>query len=708
MNSHARSALWIVLAATACGKSDSTRNNDPTSVTVITGEGQAGTVGNVLPVQVVFKVSGPQGGVAGVSISAAVPTGQGGSASPQNGTTDAGGLFTVTWTLGATVGPQTLVATTGGGLSATAHAIAGAGAAAAVTAVSDAFQFVVVGHAVGILPVVKVTDAFGNGLAGVAVTFEALSDGETLTGTDRTTDANGRATLGSWTIGPNPFSYQIRGKISTGAAAVFEAKGIPASVTAVAGTGQSANAGTVVATAPAVRAVRDDGSGVANVAVTFTVIDGGGRVDGGTTVTLADGVARPTRWVLGPTPGPNHLSAQVLGRDPVTFTATGVTAIASASAAASPTSQNSFFGNYVGSRPAVRVTDAIGNPVAGSPVTFAVTQGGGTLVGPTQATDFDGRATVAAWRMGSTGPQSLTATAGALAPVTFTASATAPPASTFRITVRFNDPCTGCRPPTPAQQAAFDAAVARWTTLIVAGGPPYLVFENATPCAPNITGETVDGVVIYAHLLPIDGVNGILGQSGPCILRDEGLLTAEGIMEFDTADLAALEASGQLNQVILHEMGHVLGFGTIWDFPPINSFLVGNGTGDPWFNGASAQGAFFGSLAAGRTFPGNTVPVEAGGGAGTAYSHWRESLFGNELMTGFLNTGTNPLSAISVAQFRDLGYTVNDAAADVYTLPISTFRAAPENLVQLLEGRVRGDIIVINREGHEVRRIPRR
>jgi hypothetical protein len=707
MNSHARSALWIALAAAACGKSDSTRNNDPTSVTVVTGEGQTGTVGNVLPVQVVFKVSGAQGAVAGVSISAAVPTGQGGSASPQNGTTDAGGLFTVSWTLGATVGAQTLTATTGG-LSATAHATASAGAAAAVTAVSDAFQYVVVGHAVGILPVAKVTDAFGNGLAGVSVTFEALTLGELLTGTERTTDASGKATLGSWSIGPDPLSYQLRAKISTGAAAVFEARGIPATVTAVAGIGQSANTGTVVSTAPAVRAARDDGSGINGVAVTFSVVDGGGRVDGGATATGADGVARPTRWVLGPTPGPNHLTAQVLGRDPVTFTATGVTAIASATAAASPTSQNSFVGNYVGMRPAVRVTDALGNPVAGTSVTFAVTQGGGTLVGPTQISDFDGRATVSAWRLGSAGVQSLTATAGALAPVTFTANASPPPASTFKITVRFNDPCTGCRPPTPAQQAAFDAAVARWTTLIVAGGPPYLVFENATPCAPNITGETVDGVVIYAHLLPIDGVNGILGQSGPCILRDDGLLTAEGIMEFDTADLAALEASGQLNQVILHEMGHVLGFGTIWDFPPINTFLVGGGTGDPWFNGSSAQGAFFGSLTAGRTFTGNTVPVEAGGGAGTAYSHWRESLLANELMTGFLNTGTNPLSAITVAQFRDLGYTVNDAAADAYTVPGTALQPAPASLRQIVEGRVRGDIIVINRQGHEVRRIPRR
>jgi hypothetical protein len=35
-------------------------------------------------------------------------------------------------------------------------------------------------------------------------------------------------------------------------------------------------------------------------------------------------------------------------------------------------------------------------------------------------------------------------------------------------------------------------------------------------------------------------------------------------MQFDTADLASMQANGTLNDVITHEMGHVLGIGTIW------------------------------------------------------------------------------------------------------------------------------------------------
>ena len=62
-----------------------------------------------------------------------------------------------------------------------------------------------------------------------------------------------------------------------------------------------------------------------------------------------------------------------------------------------------------------------------------------------------------------------------------------------------------------------------------------------------------------------------------------------------------------------------------------------------------------------------TVPVENTGGPGTAGGHWRESVFGNELMTGYLNPGTNPLSAMTIAAMIDLGYSVSLTAADAYS-----------------------------------------
>jgi hypothetical protein len=137
-------------------------------------------------------------------------------------------------------------------------------------------------------------------------------------------------------------------------------------------------------------------------------------------------------------------------------------------------------------------------------------------------------------------------------------------------------------------------------------------------------------------------------------------------MMFDVADLEALEASGRLEYVILHEMMHVIGFGTIWTELPI-PLLSGAGTTDPYFTGPAAR-EYLASLNGGSFYTGTPVPVEAGGGAGTADSHWREAVFKSELMTGYLSQGVNPLSATTIGSFQDLGYSVDVSRADPFDL----------------------------------------
>ena len=78
-----------------------------------------------------------------------------------------------------------------------------------------------------------------------------------------------------------------------------------------------------------------------------------------------------------------------------------------------------------------------------------------------------------------------------------------------------------------------------------------------------------------------------------------------------------MEANGSLLNVIVHEIGHVLGFGTLWQ---AKGLLTGVGTSNPIFTGAQARAAYnalFGTNAAG-------VPVENSGGSGTRDAHWRE------------------------------------------------------------------------------------
>jgi hypothetical protein len=209
------------------------------------------------------------------------------------------------------------------------------------------------------------------------------------------------------------------------------------------------------------------------------------------------------------------------------------------------------------------------------------------------------------------------------------------------------------------QQAVFAQAAARWSQVIVGDLP------NAT-----YQGQFVDDVLIDASAVPIDGVNGILGQAAPDAFRGGTFLPYHGFMQFDTADLASLEQNGTLLAVILHEMGHVLGVGTIWE---IKGLLTGAGTADPLFIGTQATAAYnqiFGLTATG-------VPVENSGGGGTRDSHWRETIFQTELMTGYLGPGVvNPLSRITVGSLGDLGYTVNLAMADTYTKPLASAGSA--------------------------------
>lgn len=205
---------------------------------------------------------------------------------------------------------------------------------------------------------------------------------------------------------------------------------------------------------------------------------------------------------------------------------------------------------------------------------------------------------------------------------------------------------------TTTQEAAFASAADRWSQLISADVPSF-----------RLNGEVVDDVLIFARGAALDGPRGILGQAGPRQVRPGSFLPAVGIMEFDTADLARMELDGSLENVIFHEMGHVIGMGTTWSRLGL---LEGAGTANPVFTGENAMREFANLIGADDPTP---VPVANIGGPGTRDSHWRESVFANELMTGILNPGPNPVSRVTVGALQDMGYQVNFEAAEDFTLP---------------------------------------
>jgi len=199
----------------------------------------------------------------------------------------------------------------------------------------------------------------------------------------------------------------------------------------LAGDNQAGVAGLAVTTAPSVKVTNQNNQGVAGIAVTFAVASGGGSVTGATVTTGSDGVAAVGSWTLGTTAGANTLTATAAGitGSPVTFTVTG-----SAGAPKTVTkqpgtdNQNANAGEAVAVKPAVKVVDQFGNPVAGVTVTFAIATGGGTVAGGSATTGADGVATVGNWFVGgAAGANTLTATvtgAGITGnPATFTATA---------------------------------------------------------------------------------------------------------------------------------------------------------------------------------------------------------------------------------------------------------------------------------------------
>lgn len=149
-------------------------------------------------------------------------------------------------------------------------------------------------------------------------------------------------------------------------------------------------------------------------------------------------------------------------------------------------------------------------------------------------------------------------------------------------------------------------------------------------------------------------------------------------------------------------MQHVLGFGSIWQ--PRN--LLGfPGSADPIFIGSNAIAAF--NSIGGQTYPGNKVPVENTGGPGTADSHWRESIFGAELMTGFVNPGFNPLSVVTVESFQDLGYQVDTSAADNFSVgPFPAPGRVPASRLFVGNDLWTGPLFVVD-TGGTLRLIPR-
>jgi hypothetical protein len=509
-------------------------------------------------------------------------------------------------------------------------------------------------------PAVVVQDPSGQPVVGSRVTFEVTAGGGTVEKAAVVTDGAGRAEA-QWRLGRAAGENRVLARIGPQQTVTFVVTGVPGPahrVEVAALPPEVAPVASPVGIAPAVRVTDAHGNGVASVRVEFAATRGGGSVASGDVVTDSDGIAVAAGWSTGLSGGENELTATVAGLAPVRFT---TLAVATSSEWLHLTK---FAGdattcpaNTAGCQFTVRVLDVTGAPVEGERVLWygpggahgtTVTNRQGLSMSPNLGTRQTGQYTQTA--------RLLSASDDAV----FSYRIVSP--GGYNIDLRFTTDAS------PAVRAAFEWARQRWMQVIT-GNLPEFALTGTNRVAANACGithpavdEVVDDLLIFAEIVPIDGPGKVLGSAGPCFLRGGSGLPIMGVIKLDADDLAMMERNGTLRDVILHEIGHVLGIGTLWSR---HSLVQGAGTSDPFYTGARAQPGFV--LGGGTLF--NGVPVENTGGQGTRDGHWRESRLGNELMTGYINTGGNPLSVITVGSLMDIGYQVNFGAADSYLLP---------------------------------------
>lgn len=222
-------------------------------------------------------------------------------------------------------------------------------------------------------------------------------------------------------------------------------------------------------------------------------------------------------------------------------------------------------------------------------------------------------------------------------------------------------------PLSPALTPHVEDARARWEDVVTGDLPSVTVppgFFGPGFCGGRgeaLNGASADDLILLVEVADVDGAGSVIGRAGPCALRGGGLPFV-GTLTLDAADLPHLLDTDGLTELVIHEIAHGMGFGALWQRLDL---IEGGGTDDPRYPGPNAVSAY-------RELGGEgDVPLQATGGRGSAGSHWRESEMNSEVMTALKERAgvAEPLSSVTAGAMADLGYEVDLAAADPYSLP---------------------------------------
>ncbi|HVH13575.1 MAG TPA: Ig-like domain-containing protein, partial [Longimicrobium sp.] len=242
----------------------------------VSGDTQNGTVGTSLGQPAVVEARTSVGlPLQGVSITWTPATGSG-TATPPVSITGPDGRASTTWTVGTTPGAITLMASADGVTPVTFEATANPGAPAGRLAIVDGDGQTAPPTALLPRPLaVRATDAFGNPLAGVTVTWAVTGGGGSIAPPSSQTDASGVAQA-AWTLGATQGEQTAQASTPGTAPGTFTATAQVGPPAAIETTPSALTMSALTATAQlTARPVDAYGNPVSGVSITWTTTNAG-------------------------------------------------------------------------------------------------------------------------------------------------------------------------------------------------------------------------------------------------------------------------------------------------------------------------------------------------------------------------------------------------------------------------------------------------
>ncbi len=293
-------------------------------IAVLSGNNQTGAVGTTLPQPLTVGLVDPYSGKsiqqAGVPITFSASGNQGTLSNP-NATTDNSGTASTNYTLPSKAGTYTITASSSGYASATFTVTATVGSPATIAISSGNFQSAQVTTTFSNPLKVRVKDSAGNPVPGVSVTFSDRGAGGTLSSPTSTTDSSGYAKT-SYTAGTKSRKVEITASVSGLSPVIFKETVLAGPATSLAiysGNNQKVAPGT--ATAKLLQVIIQDqyANPVKGMTVNFSDGGAGGSFSVNPALTSAKGIAG-TRYTAPSQTGTVTITASAGGLTPVNFT----------------------------------------------------------------------------------------------------------------------------------------------------------------------------------------------------------------------------------------------------------------------------------------------------------------------------------------------------------------------------------------------------